>query len=86
VVSKKKVMSLSIEPAMHDKLKAVAEKKADGNVSKILCDLVDKYLITDDTVTAVVLKVPNALKTDRAALAEWLTGRSAAIVKALTSN
>ncbi len=83
-MSKKKIMSLSIEPEKHQLLKAIADKKTDGNVSQLLCEMVDKYLVSDEDVTPVILKVPNALKADKEGMKKWLDAKAAAILKALT--
>lgn len=82
-MSKKKIMSLSIEPEKHQLLKAIADKKTDGNVSQLLCEMVDKYLVSDEDVTPVILKVPNALKADKEGMKKWLDAKAAAILKAL---
>ncbi len=80
---KKKIVSFSVEPRKHSLLKTAADKKTDGNVSQLLCDMIDKYIVADGDVTPVILKVPNALKADRDALQKWLESRSAAILEAL---
>jgi hypothetical protein len=83
-MAKKKIMSLSIEPDKQQILKLVADKKTDGNVSQLVSDLVDKYLVIDEDVTPVIIKVPNALKSDREEMKKWLDTKVLAILKALT--
>lgn len=69
---------------MQQKLKRVKEKKGYKSVSKLIRDLVDKYVCEDDDVTPVVLKVPTQLRSDPKALLQWLTNRIPAVVSALT--
>jgi len=81
---KKKVMSLSIEPDLHDTLKEHANRKTDGNVSKLICDMLEKYPFSDDVIP-VILKVPVLIKENKDELKKWLDIKSAAIFRALTS-
>jgi hypothetical protein len=78
------IMSLSVEPEMQDKLKKFA-KARDVSVSKLVRDLVDKYLVIEDDVIPVILKIPTKLKGDQDGLQKWMEMKSAAIVKALSS-
>jgi len=82
---KSNIMSLSIEPDMQDKLKRYAKSK-DVSVSKLIRDLVDKYLVTEDEVIPVILKIPNKLRGDTENLQKWFDTKSAAIVKILSSQ
>jgi hypothetical protein len=81
-MKKLSVMSLSVEPDMQDLLKKHAKKKG-VSVSKLVRDLVEKYLLNDDEVIPVILKVPTKLKENPQGLREWLDVKSSAIVKAL---
>ncbi len=78
------IMSLSVEPEMQDRLKRYA-KSRDVSVSKLVRDLVDKYLIAEEDVIPVILKIPSKLRGDQENLQKWLDMKAAAIVKALSS-
>jgi len=78
------IMSLSVEPEMQDKLKRFAKAK-EVSVSKLVRDLVDKYLVAEEDVIPVILKIPQKLKGDQENLQKWMDTKSAAIVKALSS-
>lgn len=78
------IMSLSVEPEMQDKLKRYA-KTRDVSVSKLVRDLVDKYLVAEEDVIPVILKIPTKLRGDAENLQKWMDMKSAAIVKALSS-
>lgn len=77
-------MSLSVEPEMQDKLKRHA-KTRDVSVSKLVRDLVDKYLVAEDDVIPVILKIPTKLRGDQENLQRWMDTKSSAIVKALSN-
>ena len=85
--NKIKIMSLSLDPEMHELIKDSAKKLGHKNVSQLIRDLVSKYmdlLVNDSDETPVILKIPNHLKDDPAKLKEWLDIKSSAITKALT--
>lgn len=69
---------------MQLKLKRVKDKKGYKSVSKLIRDLVDKYVSEDDDVIPVVLKVPAQLRGNAEALRQWLTNRVPAVVTALS--
>lgn len=77
-------MSLSVEPEMQDKLKRYA-KTRDVSVSKLVRDLVDKYLVAEDDIIPVILKIPTKLRGDQENLQKWMDTKSSAIVKALSN-
>ncbi len=77
------IMSLSVEPEMQEKLKKYAKSK-DISVSKLIRDLVDKYLVAEDDIIPVILKIPTKLKGDPENLQKWMETKSSAIVKALS--
>ncbi len=84
---KSNIMSLSVEPEMQDHLKKVAKKKQ-VSVSKLVRDLIDKYLPDDEggtEVDTVILKIPRDLRQDPIKLKDWMEVRCAGIVKALSS-
>lgn len=81
------IMSLSIDMDFQERLKKVA-KKRNVSVSKLVRDIVEKYLgPEDDTnpVDTIILKIPMDAKSSPQKLQEWLQIRENAIVKALTS-
>ncbi len=81
----KNILSLSGFPSeMQDYLDKCAKKKGITR-SKLLRDLVDKYLVLDEDVIPVILKIPAALKGDQEGLQKWLDARSKGIVKALST-
>ena len=84
---KYKIVSLSIDPEMHETLKTSA-KKLGTSVSKLVRDLVDKHLnlvVNDDEDIPVILKIPIHLKEDPEGLEQWLNAKTKAIAKALTA-
>ena len=78
-------MSLSLDPETQDKLRLHAKQKTNGNVSKLIRDMVDKYLVPDDDIIPVILKIPINLKGDQENLQKWLETRTQAVVKALST-
>ncbi len=83
---KQDIVSYSMPMEMQLKLKRVKEKKGYKSVSKLIRDLVDKYVSEDDDVIPVVLKVPAQLRSNADALRQWLTNRVPAVVTALSQN
>ena len=83
---KLKIMSLSVEPELHELLKSTAKKGGYHSVSKMVRDLVDKHLsllVNDGEEIPVILKVPAHLKGNEEGLKQWLAQKTAAVVKAL---
>lgn len=78
------IMSLSIEPEMQDRLKKIAKAKG-VSVSKMIRDLVDKFLVVDEDSIPVILKIPLHMKSEPESLQKWLDAKTAAIVKALSA-
>lgn len=83
---KQDIVSYSMPMEMQLKLKRVKEKKGYKSVSKLIRDLVDKYVSEDDDVIPVVLKVPAQLRGNADALRQWLTNRVPAVVTALSQS
>lgn len=84
-MGKKSNMSLSLAAEDADKLRLYAQQKTDGNVSKLIRDLMEKYLMCEDDVIPVILKIPVNLKGDSEGLEKWMAAKSSAIVKALSA-
>jgi len=80
------IMSLSVDPDIQEKMKAVA-KKRNISVSKLIRDLVEKNLPNvEEDVDVVVFKVPIEMRTEAEKLKQWLSIRVDAVVKALTTT
>ena len=82
-----KIVSLSLDPEMHELIKNSAKKLGHKNVSQLIRDLVSRHLdlmVNDRDETPVIIRVPGSLKGDRAALRDWLYRKSDAISEALS--
>lgn len=85
--NKIKIMSLSLDPEMHDLIKNSAKKLGHKNVSQLIRDLVTKYLdllVNDADDTPVILRIPADVREDSEKLRAWLHVRADAITDALT--
>jgi antitoxin component of RelBE/YafQ-DinJ toxin-antitoxin module len=80
------IMSLSIDPDIQERMKAVA-KKRNISVSKLIRDLAEKNLPVDENeeIDTVIFKIPAAAKVSADGLKQWLHIRVDAVVKALIS-
>lgn len=76
------ILSLSMSQDMQEQLKKCAKKK-NVSVSKLVRDLIEKYLVIDDEVVPVILRVPANLKGNEEGLNQWLQAKVAAVSKAL---
>lgn len=84
--NKIKIMSLSLDPEMHELVKNSAKKLGHKNVSQLIRDLISKYLdllVNDADETPVIIRVPNYLKENPEDLKNWLSVKVDAISKAL---
>lgn len=84
--SKTKIVSLSLEPEMHEAVKDAAKKLGHKNVSQVMRDLVSKFLgllVNDSDEIPVIIRVPRNLAGDNQALRKWLHAKSEAIADAL---
>ena len=85
---KLKVMSLSVEPEMHELLKD-SSKKMGWSASQLVRELVKRYLdliVQDKDEVPVILHIPGQLKNNPEELKNWLNIKTEAIVKALAPN
>jgi hypothetical protein len=82
---KNNIMSLSLDPDTQEKLRLHAKQKTNGNVSKLIRELVDKYLVLEDDVIPVILRIPMQYKGDEESLKNWLDIKVGGIVKALSN-
>src|SRR5690348_8841010 len=58
------------EGVVLDKIDALAKSK-NVRISKIINELIDKYLNLDEEVIPVVLKIPKSLKNNKEDLSQW---------------
>jgi hypothetical protein len=82
-----KIVSLSLDPEMHELIKSSAKKLGHKNVSQLIRDLVSRHLdlmVNDKDEVPVIIRVPGALKGDKKALKDWLYMKSDAISDALS--
>lgn len=82
MTKKSNIMSLSVDLEIQERLKKVAGKRQ-VSVSKLVRDMVDKFLNDDDNVDMVVLKVPKVLKENHEELQNWLNSRFQTVATAL---
>lgn len=78
------IMSLSIDPEIQERMKAVA-KKRNISVSRLIRDMAEKNLPANENeeFDTVIFKIPKNVVADAVVLKEWLSVRVDAIVKAL---
>lgn len=82
-----KIVSLSLDPEMHELIKSSAKKLGHKNVSQLIRDLVSRHLdlmVNDGDEIPVIIKIPGVLKGDHAALKNWLYKKSDAISEVLS--
>ncbi len=81
-----KIMSLSLEPELHEHIKNSAKRLGHKNVSKMIRELISNYLdlmVNEGDETPVLLKVPNEIRNDEEELKKWLSVKVEALSKAL---
>lgn len=86
---KVKIMSLSLEPEMHELIKESAKKLGHKNVSQLIRDLVSKYLgllVNDGDDIPVIIRVPDSVVSDPQRLRSWLRAKADAIAGALSDG
>jgi len=84
--TKVKIISLSLEPEMHEMIKDSAKKLGHKNVSQLFRDLVYKYLgllVNESDDIPVIIRIPGALRDDPEKIREWLRFKADAIADAL---
>ncbi len=82
-MSKKlKIMSLSLEPELHELLKDHAKLKGQS-VSEFIRKWCKQYPFNNNGVIPVVIDIPENLTGDSEGMSSYLAQKSAAIVKAL---
>ena len=93
---KLKIMSVSVEPKMHELLHATADKlrakEVDANkksrisASKVVRDLVEKHLplmVPEGDKIPVILEIPVSLKGNEDGLRQWLAQKIEIIINQL---
>lgn len=84
--SKTKIVSLSLDPEMHEAVKEAAKKLGHKNVSQVMRDLVTRFLgliVNDSDEIPVIIRVPGALANDPEGMRRWLRAKAEAIADAL---
>jgi len=84
--NKIKIMSLSLEPELHEHIKNSAKRLGHKNVSKMIRELIVNYLdlmVNEGDETPVVIKVPNEIRENEDDLKKWLSVKVDALSKAL---
>jgi len=84
---KSKIVSLSLDPEMHEVIKEAATKLGHKNVSQVIRDLVSKYLgllVNDSDEISVIIRVPSSMVEDPDRLRGWLAAKAEAIADALS--
>lgn len=82
-----KIVSLSLDPEMHNLIKQSAERLGHKNVSQLIRDLIKRYLnllVNDSDETPIVIRIPNELRKNKEELRSWLEIKTKAIVDAIS--
>lgn len=86
-INKKNQMTLNgFPPEEQERLKEYALAKGFPTISKLVHNLIDKYVHMDKNTVQVVLKVPSQLRDDPERLQAWIDIKGAAIFKALARS
>lgn len=83
---KSKIVSLSLDPEMHETIKEAANKLGHKNVSQLIRDLVSKYLgllVNDSDEIPVIIRIPGSLVDRPEELRSWLKAKAEAIADAV---
>jgi hypothetical protein len=83
---KSKIVSLSLDPEMHETIKRAAKRLGHKNVSQIIRDLVSKFLgllVNDTEDIPVIIRIPGDVAGDRDRLRSWLRAKAEAIADAI---
>lgn len=84
--AKTKVVSLSLEPEMHERIKDASKKLGHKNASQVVRELVAKYLellVNEGDDIPVIIRIPASLTDNPEALKEWLRVKTEAIANAI---
>jgi hypothetical protein len=83
---KSKIVSLSLDPEMHETIRRAATRLGHKNVSQIIRDLVSKFLgllVNDNEDIPVIIRIPRDIAGDRDRLRSWLRAKAEAIADAI---
>ncbi len=86
---KVKIISLSLDPDMHELIKVSAKKMGHKNVSQLIRDLISKYLdlhVNENDDIPVILRIPSDVKDDPKSLEKWLNFKAKAICDAILNS
>lgn len=84
--TKSKIVSLSLDPEMHETIKEASTKLGHKNVSQVIRDLVSKYLgllVNENDDIPVIIRIPAEVSEDPVRLRQWLRAKSEAIADAI---
>jgi len=76
---KKKVVSLALEPSIHEALKRQSATK-DVSVSCYVSEIIEKHLNVDKGNVKIVLTIPKETTNDSGSLEQWLNQKCLAIL------
>lgn len=85
-MSKAKIVSISLDPEMHEAIKAASKKLGHKNASQVVRDLITRYLdllVNDTDDIPVIIRIPGSLLNDEKGLREWLGAKAEAIADAV---
>lgn len=85
-MSKAKIVSVSLDPEMHDAIKVASKKLGHKNASQVVRDLITKYLsllVNDTEDVPVIIRIPGSLLNDKKKLRQWLDSKAEAITDAV---
>lgn len=77
-------ISLSFSQDIQDKIVIAAKQQTKGNKSELIRKLVEKFLVVDEDVIPIFIKVPVNLKGNQQELRKWLDVKIEAIIKTLS--
>jgi len=83
---KSKIVSLSLDPEMHETIKRASARLGHKNVSQLIRDLVSKFLgllVNDTEDIPVIIRIPGDVAGDRDRLRSWLRAKAEAIADAI---
>jgi Arc/MetJ-type ribon-helix-helix transcriptional regulator len=85
-MSKAKIVSVSLDPEMHEAIKSASNKLGHKNASQVVRDLISKYLdllVNDTEDVPVIIRIPGDIVGDDERLRSWLRTKAEAIADAL---
>lgn len=85
-MSKSKIVSLSLDPEMHEAIKSASKKLGHKNASQVVRDLITKYLgllVNETDDIPVIIRIPAEVAADERRLRDWLGAKAEAIADAV---